>query len=175
MKKRIPTILLLISPYLLILIEGIYNKYYYNLTEFPLKIIILIYFIFIAAIFIPNMAYAFVLAKHGESSTSLLFWDMILKLCNIPIYVVIFIYGFIMAIVPPGIVITLLLVIFDYILLLPSSMYGISGLIKANGEGKITTSAAVISIVLHFFFVTDVICAIIMFCTLKEKDKRLTY
>lgn len=167
MKKRIPTILLLISPYLFLFIftSNIYSEY------LSFGKIFLINCSFLAIVFIFNMIYPFVLAKHGENSTKLLFWDMLLKLFNIPIYIAVFMFGTMMAFLPKGIVITPFLVFFDYILLLPSSMYGISGLIQARREGKITTSTAVINSILHFFFVMDIISAIIMFFKVKTKDK----
>lgn len=171
MKKRILTLLLLISPYLYIMIAILYCKYGEYRYEEILDRLLLIYLGFLVVVYIPNMVYAFVLAKHGEKSTVLLFWDMLLKLCNIPIFIVVYIYGFIMAIVPMGIFITVLLIIVDFSLLLPSSMYGVSGLIQARREGKITTATAVVNSILHLFFCADVISAIVMFCVVKARAK----
>lgn len=164
MKKRILPILLIISPYIYVSI------FVFKLMKFA-KFLPIISLLIVAAVFIPNIIYAFVIARHGESSTSLLFWDMLLKLCNVPIYIIVFIFGFIIALFPKGFIVTFFLVIFDYILLIPSSMYGVSGLLQARREGKITTAAAVGNIVLHFLFCTDVISAVVMYCAVKKKAK----
>lgn len=120
---------------------------------------------------ISNMIYAFLLGKHGEKSIVLLFWDIILKLCNIPIYIMSFILGLEMALLPAGIAMTVAIVILNYVLLLSTSMYGVSGLLKAIREKKITKITAVINIILHFLFCVDVISAITMFCVVKAKEK----
>lgn len=174
MKKRILTILLLVSPYLYALIVVLFFRYSDNFSAEMLQNLLLIFCGFIVAIFISNMIYAFILAKHGESSAVLLFWDMLLKLCNIPFYFVVFSFGFLMSLVPKGIVITFPLAIIDYLLLLPSSMYGVSGLLQARRERKITTLTAVVNIILHFFFCVDVISAIVMFCIVRVKGKNDT-
>lgn len=125
----------------------------------------------IVIIFIANMFYPFVAAKW-TSGRELLFWDMIIKLCYIPIYVLVFVMGAVLMIVPKGLIFVLFLMIFDYLLLLPSTMYGVSGLMKASKEGKISRGIAVIGIILHFFFCTDVICAAVMYFIVKGRDKK---
>jgi hypothetical protein len=50
-------------------------------------------------------------------------------------------------------------------------MYGVSGLIKAYREGKITVIALIINIILHLIFCLDVISAVVMYITVKRKDK----
>lgn len=47
-------------------------------------------------------------------------------------------------------------------------MYGVSGLIQARREGKITTTVTVVNCILHFLFCMDVISAIVMFCVVKS-------
>lgn len=132
MRKRIPSILLLISPYLYVLIEVLYYKYGGYLSRGVLQNLLLIFCGFGIVVFIPNMIYAFVIASHGGNSNVLLFWNM---------------------------------------LLLPSSMYEVSGLIQAHQERKITTATAMVNGILHFFFCADVISAIVMFCVVKQKSK----
>ncbi|WP_252250937.1 hypothetical protein [Clostridium sp. ZBS13] len=167
MKKRILPIMLIISTYLVILItfKGNHKGILANLN--------LIFIVTSIIFFISNMIYPFILAKHGESSTTLLFWDMLLKLCNIPIYIVVFMFGSIMMIWPLGfgVVIALFLALFDYIMLLPSSMYGVNGIVRAYREKKITKSTAVVNCILHFLFCLDVVSAIVMFCIVKSKRK----
>lgn len=82
-----------------------------------------------------------------------------------------FILGLEMALLPAGIAMTVAIVILNYVLLLSTSMYGVSGLLKAIREKKITKITAVINIILHFLFCVDVISAITMFCVVKAKEK----
>jgi hypothetical protein len=170
MKKRILPILLLISPYLYILIAiiGIAHSTLNIMPE-----LIFIHLCMVIVIFIPNVIYAFVLVAHRENSDVLLFWDMLLKVCNIPIYIMVFIAGFFTGLLGPfSIPLMLLLVIFDYLILLPSTMYGVGGLIQARREGKIMKKTAIINSILHFFFFTDVISAIIIFYKQKVNKKQ---
>jgi len=171
MKKRILPILLLLSPYFYLIIVFLG----FRLTHATLGdgMLLLPFCGFIVAVFIPNMVYAFVLAKRGEKSTTLLFWDMLLKLCNIPIFVAVFLLGMLMSmtLIQFAIVVVLVCAAFDYALLLPSTMYGISGLIQARREGKITTATFVINVILHFWLCTDVISAIVMYWKVSKKSK----
>ena len=75
--------MLLISPYLFVFIAK------FGPAELRLNLPPVI-FILLITVLIPNMIYAFVLKMHGETSTSLLFWDMILNLCNLPIFIMAF-------------------------------------------------------------------------------------
>lgn len=52
------------------------------------------------------------------------------------------------------------LILFDYTLLLPSSMYGVSGLIACCREGKLSKKALVINIIMQFTFCLDVFSAV---------------
>jgi len=170
MKKRILPILLLISPYLYLLINKFYDTYIYYAPYFYIRLGVFM----VITIFITNMIYAFVIKKFGRNSTELLFWDMILKLFNIPIYIMTFLVGIVGVIIPFGILYSFLLLIVDYLLLLTSTMYGVSGLIQAYREKKITKTTAIVNCILHFFFCTDVISAIAMFCIVKAKGKKRT-
>lgn len=177
MKKYIPTFLLLLSPYLYILLiiktgmQQTSNSVQLKVDLFrfaPINFFLIVVFVF-------NIIYAFVLAARGESGKKLLYWDMLLKLCNIPIYIAVFIIGafsYMFSMFPANFLIIIPWVIFDYILLLPSTMYGISGLIQARREKKISTATAVVNGILHFLFCTDVISAVVIFCIVIANNKK---
>ena len=167
MKKRILPVMLLISPYIFVFIAKI------DYSELPIQLPEL-FFILVFVVLIPNMVYAFVLDKHEENSNVLLFWDMVLKLCNIPIYIMAFTLGFEIFFTPLGIIMALLYAVLTYVLLLATSMYGVSGLLKARREKKITKATAIVNIILHFLFCADVISAVTMFCLVKAKEKNQT-
>jgi hypothetical protein len=168
MKKRILPLLLLLLPYLFGIALVIFDDTGNQTSEWMDWAV----FGLAAAVYIANIIFPFVLAKKGESSRTLLFWDMLIKLCYIPIFIIYFISGFIMVLLPAGFVFTILIMVFDYLLLLPSTMYGVSGLKRAYQEGKIRKEIAVLNQVLHFFFCADVISAVLMYCLVRAKDKR---
>src|SRR5699024_3904011 len=92
-------------------------------------------------VFLPNMVYAFILPRKGYTQRQLLFWNMLLKLCNIPFYCLVFLMGMMMSVF-----VILLLPIFilvDYTVLLPSTMYGVSGLLQARKARRVSTKALV--------------------------------
>ena len=91
---------------------------------------------------------------------------MVLKLCNIPFYIGVFFVGLMMSVF----VIPLLpfLALFDYSVLLPSTMYGLSGLLQAHREGKIRTKTLLVHGVMQFFFCLDVFSAICLYVNARK-------
>lgn len=67
-----------------------------------------------------------------------------------------------------GIMIVPFLILFDYLLLIPSTMYGISGLIKAYKDNKISKSIMVGNIILQFIFGLDVISAVVCYINIRK-------
>jgi hypothetical protein len=170
MKKHFPVKLLLIMPYLCILFGVLGIQFIGELpSEWEARIFMLLCN-GIGLIILANLIYPFVIANRGVSSTVLLFWNLILKLCYIPIHIMIILFGITSYEDPMGIYIVIFLVLIDYLLLLSTSMYGVSGLLQARREGNISTLIAAINIILHFFFCTEVISAVVMYMTVKGKD-----
>lgn len=107
------------------------------------------------------------------------FWDLILKLCMIPFYTLIFLYATgittIMFVIPglflaaPFVVVPLLAM--SYLLILATSSYGFAASIRAAKRGLLPTSLAAIHIALHFFAVADLISAIVLYLQLRRLDK----
>ena len=147
--KKIPTILLMLAPYAFIAVFLNFGLTKYVLLLWPILWLV---------ICLPNMVYAFLLPRLGSTPRQLLFWNMVLKLCNIPVFVGVFLVALLLNIM----VIPLLpfLVLFDYSLLLPSSMYGISGIWQNYRKGKFSLAETAVNIILLFFFCADVISAI---------------
>lgn len=115
-----------------------------------------------------NMVYAFILPRLGYKGEQLLFWNMILKICNIPIFLAIFfIYMLFHILILPLIP---ALILFDYLLLLSSTMYGVSGLVYCFNEGKLTRKAFIINVIAQFLFCWDVVSAV--YCYIKLRDKK---
>lgn len=93
---------------------------------------------------------------------NLAFWNMVIKLCHIPFYILIFIIGIAFMIVIP------LLFFIDMLFLLMSSAYGISALVRAKKQGSIGTPFLAANILCHLFFVADVVSAVVVYLKLRR-------
>lgn len=154
--KNVPMIMMLTAPYLLL---GLYLSE--ATAALPAGLVLF------AAVMFLGALYAFFLPRCGYSGTRILFWCMLLKLCNIPVFLLIFIaaLGLFVVIIP----LIPLLIIFDYLLLLSTSMYGISGLLTCGKERRLSAKAVTLNIILQFFFCADVLSSI--YCYIKSKKR----
>lgn len=171
MKKRILPVLLLILPYLYLFSFnfGISDEKNTNLK----MLFFLILWVILALVFlILNSIFVALSVAHGGKSEFFLFWNMLLKLIHIPIYLMVFFVGTLCFVIPTSIIFIPFLTAFDYSLLILTSIYGIGGLVQALREKKITKTAALVLGVLHFFFCADVVCAVVAFCKVKSKSKK---
>ena len=113
------------------------------------------------------------------SPRRLAFWDLVLKLCMIPFYTLIFLYATgiatIMFVIPglflaaPFVVLPLLAV--SYLLMLTTSSYGFAASLRATKRGLLPASLAAIHIALHFFAVADFFSAVVLYLQLRRADK----
>ena len=117
---------------------------------------------------------------RAEGSPSrLAFWDLVLKLCMIPFYTLIFLYATgiatIMFVIPglflaaPFVVVPLLAM--SYLLMLATSSYGFAASIRAAKRGLLPGSLAAIHIALHFFAVADFFSASVLYLQLRRANK----
>lgn len=102
------------------------------------------------SILLLNILYPLFLPRLNFSGQRLLFWDMLLKLWNIPLYLAIFLFAF-------------------FGMVLATSAYGIVGIVKSRQSGLLSTKAAILHIFLHFLFCFDVFSAI--YCFIKTRRK----
>lgn len=132
------------------------------------------YIILTVVIYLLNILYAGLYRKDDKLS-HLAFWDMLLKLIHVPFYILMLlfsIFSFVIGVVPmlifviPFVLIALFVI--DLLLMLTSSSYGFSVLLKANRERAASKSFVVVNILLHCFFVTDIISSIIVFVKLRK-------
>ena len=156
--KKILPLALLISPYLYL---GYCARTGLDIST------LYAYLVLVALVLVPNMIYAFVAPKLGFKSSQLLFWALVLKLCHIPIYVVIFsvavlLHIFILPLLP-------LLVVFDYLLLLSTTMYGISGILVSRQTGQLSSGMAVWLAIGMFIFCIDIISTLCCYIILTNK------
>lgn len=158
--KKFPMICLLIVPYIFL-----FNTVMMWIMDIgDHETIGKMYGMICLAVYLPNMIYAFFLPKFQFTQKEILFWGMLIKLVHIPIYIFIFMTGiFLTVFLPLGITLVPFLVIFDYLLLLSSGMYVISGIRKTWKEGKITKKKEILMIICQFIFCFDVISAVYMY------------
>ena len=119
------------------------------------------------------------LDRDYGSPCRLAFWDLMLKLCMIPFYTLIFLYATgiatIMFVIPglflaaPFVVVPLLAM--SYLLMLATSSYGFAASIRATKRGLLPGSLAALHIALHFFAVADFFSAAVLYLQLRRADK----
>lgn len=162
MKKRIPMLLLLAAPY------AILGSAALAFTGRRAWLALLAWGVAFLLVFLPNMVYAFMLPRMGYTQRQLLFWNMFLKLCNIPFYVLVFLMGMMMSVF----VIPLLpiLILVDYTVLLPSTMYGVSGLLKARKARRISKKALIVNGIMQFMFCLDVCSSVYLYVSSRRRN-----
>lgn len=154
--KKIPMLFLLITPYIFVGICA---------SQGLVRIVPAVWLVFFLIVLLPNMIYAFILPRLQYEGRQLLFWNMLLKLFNVPIYIGVFLIAlllniFIIPLIP-------LLFLFDYSLLLPSTMYGISGIWQCYRKKQFSAVETVINFVLQFLFCFDVCSSI--YCYIRAR------
>ena len=160
MKEKLPLALLLAAPYALLagsIVLLSHGKPWMALALWGLIVLL---------VFAPGMIRAFLLPRRGWTARRLLFWNMVLKLCNIPFYIGVFFVGLMMSVFVIPLLLPLILI--DYSVLLPSTMFGLSGLLQARREGRIDTTALLIFGIMQFFFCLDVVSAICMYADARK-------
>lgn len=154
--KKIPMIFMLCAPYLLF---GLYMSE--NIKALFVGLILF------AAVMLFGALYAFFLPRIGYGGEQILFWCMLLKILNIPVFLLTFVValGLFVVIIP----LIPLLFLFDYLLLLATSMYGLNGLLKCGKEKRLPAKVVGVNIVLQFIFCADVFSAI--YCYVKVRKQ----
>lgn len=113
-----------------------------------------------------------------RSPRRLAFWDLVLKLCLIPFYTLIFLYATgittIMFVIPglflaaPFVVVPLFAM--SYLLMLATSSYGFAASIRAAKRGLLPGPFTALHIALHFSLITDLISSVVLYLQLRRAD-----
>ena len=156
--KKIPLFLLLIAPYAFIFGTMLFNTEL-PITVWPYGIVLVL-----------GMVYAFVLPRLGYSGKQLLFWNMLLKLTNVPMIVILLLFSWIFLSQMEHI--AGLLLFFGLTLWLPSTVYGLSGMLRCRKTGQLSKGAVVFNLILQLIPSVAMIDAIILYiyicCSKKE-------
>jgi hypothetical protein len=120
--------------------------------------ILLGYLLIVAAVFIPNIIYTFVLSRRSNvSAEEILGFAALAKRVHILFYVVIFLLGFAFAMTIFGIAFLPVLCVMDYLLLLTTTAYSNCGIRKAVADGKLSYVEGLVYRVMNFIFVLDLV------------------
>ena len=138
--KKVPMIILLLAPYVFLLICIGICMAEKGFTADAIEMIGWTFLGMFLLILFPNMIYAFILKRFGYGHRKLFFWNMLIPF----------------------------LVIFDYLLLLPSTMYGVSVLRSLSKTGKASKAGIMINGICQFLFVFDVISAAYLYIRFRK-------
>ena len=121
--------------------------------------------IFSVAPLICNVIY--VITTRKDDPHSLLFGALVVKLVHIPAFVIIFIFGLISSLmIFMTFALILMLIVFDYLLLLSSSFISVFALAK---NAKSSKTLSVLALICQFIFCADVISLIIVWIVSKNQ------
>jgi hypothetical protein len=119
------------------------------------------------------MVYAFLLPKLGFSGKQILFWNLLLKLSQVPLISLILLLTLVMAMVGGegigAVVIAALLVC--WLLMLSSSVYGISGFLWCHKYGTLSKVGMIASMIAQLIPCVDVIGSILCYIMFRKEGK----
>ena len=163
--KIVPMIALLIMPYTTLII-----CYQANLD---ITVGLYVY----GALLLFNMVYAFLLPRLGFSGKQLLFWNLLLKLCHIPLILLILVVTLVMMMVGgEGIrdeVASMVLIAWlsCCLIQLSSAMFGISGLRWCRKYGTLSGAGMIAGSIAQFIPCVDVIGSILCYMMLRKEGQ----
>ena len=109
------------------------------------------YCILTVFVYLANILYA----CRCKAAAFLIRWNVAIKLAHIPFYFFLFCIGIAALAFSP------LLMVVDLLLMLTSSAYGISTLLRAKKNGLISSGFAAANLLCHFLFVLDKLSAVV--------------
>ena len=163
--KKVPMILLLIVPYATLIL-----CYQANLD---ITIGLCVY----GALLLINMVYAFLLPRLGFKVKQILFWNLLLKLCNIPLILLIFVVTLVMMMVGgEGIrdeVTSMVLIAWlsCCLIQLSSVVFGISGFRWCRKYGTLSKAGMIASSIAQFIPCVDVIGSILCYIMFRKEEQ----
>ena len=163
--KKIPMIALLIVPYATLII--CYQ------ADLDITIGLCIY----GALLLFNIVYAFLLPGLGFTGKQLLFWNLLLKLCNIPLILLIFVVTLVMIVVGGDGIrdeassMVLIALLSCCMIQLSSTMFGSSGFRWGRKYGMLSKTAVIASSIAQFIPCIDVIGSILCYIMFRKEGQ----
>ena len=163
--KKIPMIALLIVPYATLII--CYQ------ADLDITVGACVY----GALLLFNMVYAFLLPRLGFNGKQILFWNLLLKLWNIPLVLMILLVTLISLLFGgEGIrdeVVSMVLIAWlaCCLIQLSSAMFGISGFRWCHKYGRLSKAGMIASAVVQFIPCADVIGSILCYIMFRKEGR----
>ena len=163
--KKAPMILLLIAPYATLII--CYQ------ADLDITVGACVY----GALLLFNMVYAFLLPRLGFNGKQILFWNLLLKLWNIPLVLTILLVTLVTSLVGgegirdevPSMVLIAWLAC--CLIQLSSAMFGISGFRWCRKYGTLSQAGMIVSSVVQFIPCIDVIGSILCYSMFRKEGR----
>ncbi len=165
--KKLPMLLQLIVPYV-ILICG------FAAMDITVGIAY-----FYGVILIFNVVYAFMLPKLGFDGRRILFWNLLLKLCNIPVVLCIMVFALLMTLVggknlgSDVAVMFKLIFCICYVLQISTSIFGLSGLLWYRKQGLLSVKSVISRTLVQLIPLIGIWGSVCCYFSLRQK-KRFT-
>lgn len=163
MKRIIPLVLVLIFPYVPIVLIG--NNVNMGITFFATL------GAFILAMITSIVSFALALWNKWDSKP-LALAAMLIKLLQIPAYLMVFMMGLAGMLFVRFIAVTVITFLFDCVLIFMSGLVSLSAVIGARREGRIGTGAAVGIGITSFVFCIDVIMSVVLYVKIRIAAKK---
>lgn len=163
--KKLPMILLLFAPYVILFVCSV--------TYVDFSIGLYIY----GSLLIFNMIYAFLLPRIGFNGKRILLWNLVLKLCHIPLIVLILLVVLMTSMIGgEGIrdevfSIAMIALLACYILQLSSAVFGFSGLLRCHKQGTLSKLTVAAGMLAQLIPCVDVIGSIICYLMVRNKGE----
>ena len=131
------------------------------------------------ALLLFNMVYAFLLPRLGFKVKQILFWNLLLKLCNIPLILLIFVFTLVMMLAGgEGIrdeVSSMVLIAWlsCCLIQLSSTLFGISGFRWCHKCGTLSKAGMIASSIAQFIPCVDVIASILCYIMFRKANQFL--
>lgn len=189
MKKMIqsmPAVLLLAMPYLLVVLpagmaqmietEASGPALYYANSEATdiFNRMLVVAAVMYGVIVLTNIIWLIYQTASGISAQRLLFWNMLIKLCYIPV----FFYAFLTLLAGMamfmfgGIIMTVMALLALLVFFIPTCFYGVCGCIRAAKERTLNVVVAVVFGILHCIVCVDVVIAVVSYCMVRSSNKK---
>lgn len=166
--KKIPMILLLIAPYAILIIC---DQAYLDLT-------IGVYIYGILLLF--NLVYAFLMPRLGFNGKQILLWNLLLKLCNIPLVLLILLVVLLMTLIggeamrDDSASMVKIALLACYLLQLSSAMFGFSGFLWCRKYGTLSRAGVVASTIVQLIPCIDVIGSVLCYIMFRKEGQTKT-
>ena len=165
--KKLLLLPAMLFPYSFVL-GGILSDGFANVDS-DLEAYILIGLFFILPL-VCNMA--FIILSRKDDPYKLISSALIVKLVHIPSYVIIFVMGLISSLmIFMTLPLILMLILFDYIVLITSSFVSVFALAKNIKEKK---TLSILALICQFFFCADIISLFVLWIISKNQKKTLS-